>query len=96
MKFWQAFVCALILSLLSGGAVNVGGSGAATANAAQHEARGFVLPSRGPLPGAETASRVAEDRAAEMVQLVNAQRAAVGLPPLVEVRGLDSAAVVPP
>lgn len=27
-----------------------------------------------------------------MVQLVNAQRAAVGLPPLVEVRGLDSAA----
>ena len=94
MKLWQAFVCALILSLLSGGgAVNVGGSGAATANAAQpQEARGVVLPSSGALPGAETASRVAEDRAAEMVTLINVQRAAVGLPPLIEVRGLDSAA----
>lgn len=88
MKLWQAFVL-IWLSFL----VVVGSGGSpAVATAAPHQAGGLSSPSRGPLPGPARAAPQAGDYAVQLVALVNAQRAAAGLSPLVEDARLDAAA----
>ena len=95
MKLWQVLALITLSFLVVAGSV-VGGRNT-TADAAP-QVRSVAAPAdllspiSGPLPGHSMAAPQAEDYGAQVVKLVNGQRAAAGLSPLREVAALHDAA----